>query len=299
VRGCLGRPGIARVGARLDRASRRGRSLWLEARVITVRNVLNLRAKRKALEAAGNSLLTSVQRAAREDGVARMVLKLPSLVVQHSRGLGEIERYYEREEKVSFDAEYGTDTTDLAEMGQLSFDESGASRERVDQAFQYMATSAGALRHILRRLPVSRDFVFIDLGSGKGRMVMVASEFPFKKTVGVEFASELHQVAERNLEKFLTFHPERKVRLEIHCMDAVDYAAHLPEDNLVIFLFNPFRPPVMEKVLANLERSVASHPRKVFVVYGGSEVCLDVFHGQRFLEKVESYARVSVFQTKA
>jgi hypothetical protein len=259
---------------------------------------MNLRARWRALEAARGSLHTFVQRSTRKHGAARTALTLPRMVARIVRNFGYVTRYYEDEEKGGFDARYGTDTTDIADMAELSFDASAAPREHVDEAFEYKATSAAALRQILARLPVTGDFVFIDLGSGKARTVMVASELPFKKSVGVEFASELHRVAERNLEAFLGFHPERRGRLEVHCQDAVKYTAHLPDDDLVLFLFNPFRPPVMEKVLANLGRSVASHPRRVFLVYGGSEVCVDVLRGQAFLEEVESYARVWVFQAK-
>ena len=39
-------------------------------------------------------------------------------------------------------------------------------------------------------------FCFIDFGSGKGRVLLVASHYPFREVVGVEFAPELHQIAQ-------------------------------------------------------------------------------------------------------
>jgi len=47
-----------------------------------------------------------------------------------------------------------------------------------------------------------RDFTFVDLGSGKGRVLLMASHYPFKRIIGVEFIPELHQVAQENIRKY-------------------------------------------------------------------------------------------------
>jgi hypothetical protein len=43
------------------------------------------------------------------------------------------------------------------------------------------------------------DFTVIDFGSGKGRALIVASECPFRRIIGVEFALELHRDAQQNI----------------------------------------------------------------------------------------------------
>ena len=45
------------------------------------------------------------------------------------------------------------------------------------------------------------DFVFVDLGSGKGRTLLMASDYPFRRIVGVELLPALHQAAQENLEQ--------------------------------------------------------------------------------------------------
>jgi len=51
------------------------------------------------------------------------------------------------------------------------------------------------------------DFVFIDFGSGKGRALLLASEFPFKRIVGVEFSPELHAAAVDNIRRMVQQDP--------------------------------------------------------------------------------------------
>jgi SAM-dependent methyltransferase len=119
-------------------------------------------------------------------------------------------------------------------------------------------------RQTLHDLPVAEhsDYVFVDLGSGKGRMLFLAAKYPFRRIEGVEFAVDLHEEATRNIARYR--HRERRCgRIESLNMDAVDY--RFPAENLVLYLFNPFGLAVMEKVLANLAASIAAHPRHVVI----------------------------------
>ncbi len=47
-----------------------------------------------------------------------------------------------------------------------------------------------------------RQFVFVDFGFGKGTALLLATEFPFKRIIGVEFSPELHRIAEENIKRF-------------------------------------------------------------------------------------------------
>jgi SAM-dependent methyltransferase len=107
------------------------------------------------------------------------------------------------------------------------------------------------------------QYTFIDVGSGKGRVLFVAAEYPFRKVMGVEFSNALHDDALANLKQY-KFPKRRCADIEPVHADAREF--EFPNDNLVIYLFNPFGPEVMERMLANLERSLKSHPRHVIVV---------------------------------
>ena len=107
-------------------------------------------------------------------------------------------------------------------------------------------------------------YTFIDLGSGKGRALLLATRLPFAAIVGVEVQPELHRTALANLAAFDK--SEALCRnLSAHCCDARDY--DFPSSPLLVYLFNPFPGYVLERVLANLEGSLRKNPRPVFLAY--------------------------------
>ena len=107
-------------------------------------------------------------------------------------------------------------------------------------------------------------YTFIDLGSGKGRALLVASEFPFAEVLGVEFARELHEIATRNIQRYRSASQKSRNVLSIHD-DAI--AFDFPASPLVLFLANPFGPGVLVPVLRRLEASLGCHPRDVILLY--------------------------------
>jgi SAM-dependent methyltransferase len=109
-----------------------------------------------------------------------------------------------------------------------------------------------------------RDFTFVDLGSGKGRTLLMASDYPFRRIIGVELLPSLHQIAQENVRQYKSA-SQKCFALESICADATAFP--LPTDPLVIFLFNPFPESGMRQVVANLDQSLRAHPRPVFVLY--------------------------------
>lgn len=102
---------------------------------------------------------------------------------------------------------------------------------------------------------------FIDLGSGKGRMLFVAAEMGFGRCVGVEFSRSLHGHAVENIGRF---RGRGAGQIESVLADAGEFA--FPAGALVVYLFNPFGAETMGRVMANLTRSMAEAPRHVVVV---------------------------------
>ena len=80
------------------------------------------------------------------------------------------------------------------------------------------------------------DFTFIDLGSGKGRTLLMASDYPFRRVLGVELLPALNRIAQENLAKYKS-KSQKCFSLESICADASTFP--LPEEPLVIYLFNP------------------------------------------------------------
>jgi hypothetical protein len=113
-------------------------------------------------------------------------------------------------------------------------------------------------------------YTFVDLGSGKGRVLLVASEFPFREVIGVEFARELHEIACKNVRGYRSASQKCKEVRPLHA-DASDF--EFPTAPLVLYLSNPFRPGVLRPVLHNLQRSIDKNPREVILMYAAP------FHG--------------------
>ncbi|MGD0988122.1 MAG: class I SAM-dependent methyltransferase [Candidatus Sulfotelmatobacter sp.] len=109
-----------------------------------------------------------------------------------------------------------------------------------------------------------REFIFIDLGSGKGRTLLMASDYSFRQIMGVELLPALYQIAQENLARYHS-PAQQCFAIEAICGDATDFS--FPAEATVLFLFNPFTESGLKRVIANLERSLQQHPRSVLVLY--------------------------------
>lgn len=129
---------------------------------------------------------------------------------------------------------------------------------------QYQPTDPDLFREVVGTLGLDyQEFTFIDLGSGKGRALLLAAEFPFRRIVGVELLPELHAIAGQNQQKYRA--GAERVRIELWCGDARRFI--FPMEPLLVFLFDPFPEHVLEEVAINLERSWRERPRPVVLVY--------------------------------
>jgi len=157
-----------------------------------------------------------------------------------------------------FDSSRRVKTSDRASLKELTI-ASGAA-----DGYSYIPSRAARARLALQQLSIEdyREYTFVDIGSGKGKVLFLAAEYPFRRIEGVEFALELHRQAQENIRSFRS-RKQKCTRIESVNVNAVDY--RFPLENLVVYLFNPFRPAVMETVLSNLEASLDAHPREVLL----------------------------------
>jgi SAM-dependent methyltransferase len=145
----------------------------------------------------------------------------------------------------------------------------------------YSASQPSIIRRALGTIPDPQHCHFLDLGCGKGRPLLVATEFPFAAIVGVELSPTLARIARRNAAVFSRAHPNRTPIVVI----AGDALAHeLPREKLVIFLYNPFHRPLIAQLLARVESSFQEISRELYVVYY-NPVWADVFDASSALER--------------
>jgi len=156
----------------------------------------------------------------------------------------------------------------------------------------YQPTEPALFREMMARLPIDFDFfTFVDLGSGKGRTLLMASEHPFRKVIGVELLPELHQIAVENLSRY-TSESQKCKTLEAICGDAADFP--FPVEPLVLYLFNPLPQSGLRRVIARLDRSLSDHPREVYVLYH-NPLLERVLSASAFLTKIGGTQQYSVY----
>ncbi len=206
--------------------------------------------------------------------------------------LFESARSYIEERKEAFDARFGTDTAAPV-----------FGRDQKPGAYFYVATTASLIYEILNSLALPPDvFAFVDMGSGKGRALLVASEFAFAKIVGIELSPHLHRIAKDNIRRYSP-DSQQCTQFEPHCMDVVDYD-YGPEPP-VLFLFDPFGRETLTRVVANLEASLRENPREAYVAYVYPQF-EDVLQASPVLRKVgeggpplRPWSRYVVYQASA
>jgi SAM-dependent methyltransferase len=159
-----------------------------------------------------------------------------------------------------FDVKYGTDTGGLITGEKLS---SGRRNDLWNTA--YYGISPSGFDQMMQALDLDwHRFTFVDLGSGKGRALLLASRYPYRRIVGVEIAPELSEVAAANIQRFAASWQTCR-EIESRNGDAAEFV--YPAGPFVLFLYQPFLAPVLKRCLKNLARSLAAEPREVYVVY--------------------------------
>ena len=161
-----------------------------------------------------------------------------------------------------FDRRYGVDTNRKVPRDELV----DIPPETRQHAGDYSPSSPALFRRIVRQSRIDpRQFAFVDLGCGKGRVLIAAADFSFRSILGIEADATLCEIARSNLKRVR--HRPREVASVIHA-DA--RTADLPEGNLFIFMYSPFRGPVFETVARRLA-GMASEPGRAMVVAYSSD----------------------------
>ncbi len=140
-------------------------------------------------------------------------------------------------------------------------DEELGFRDRQNHA--YVATDYEIFRKAIRSIDIrAGEDVFVDFGSGKGRPVLLAAEYPFRRVIGVEYSKKLHDAACRNLRL-----SKRLVCQDVELVHADAGEWPIPPDATVLFFFNPFEGQVLAKVCDNIRASIAAAPRRITIIY--------------------------------
>jgi SAM-dependent methyltransferase len=152
-----------------------------------------------------------------------------------------------------FDRLRGTDTGGFS-LGQYT---GGPSAERIFYVGSQPSIVATALKEIPN--PASRHF--IDVGCGKGRVLLVAADLPFAAITGVEVEETLAAAARSNVETALPDSERSRIRVVTRDVGAFEW----PDGNLAVFMYHSVGPSLLTGVLQQLESKSADND--IFVVY--------------------------------
>ena len=190
-------------------------------------------------------------------GLTRQLGRVGWLRPALNRGVGWMNRRQTWMRSHPFDGEHGVDTAGYVPGWLL-----GPTGHAHQSNLGYGGCQPSSLRRALCTVPDPARRSFLDIGCGKGRGLIVASELPFRRVIGVEIDPALCQTARANAATIRARFPGRTA-IEIVQGDAA--ALELPPGDLVAFIFNAFSVDLLRTIVAQLG-AVAEH-RALFVIY--------------------------------
>ena len=174
----------------------------------------------------------------------------------------------EREKEDDFDNTYGTLTGVIMEQFMM---EDLISLDRFQSSARYHPTPVKSMYLALDTLPKYdikySDSVFIDIGSGMGRNLLIASEYAFKEIIGVEISQHLSEIADKNIEVYKT-ETQKCKNIKSYCGDVLEFV--LPEyKSLVLYFWEPFNDHVFSLFFQKLLQSISLENKKVTMIFLG------------------------------
>jgi SAM-dependent methyltransferase len=165
------------------------------------------------------------------------------------------------EANAEFDARHGTDTSGSVEPSDLGIYDAEACK----LAIRYLPSPLRVTSWMLDQIGIDpHEYSFVDLGCGKGRVLLIAAQKPFQKVVGVEISSDLSALARRNIDRFRPS-SERVRAITIENTDVRKF--EMPPGNLLIHMYHPFDPTISAAVFGRLAAMQNAPQRRIVVAY--------------------------------
>lgn len=179
----------------------------------------------------------------------------------------------------------GINTVDIVELRNLGIDPQGRSN--------YIPSGWRTMKYIAATRPINSDDVFVDFGSGKGRMLILAARYPFRRVIGVELSRELHEIARANVAQ--TGWRHRSSAIDLYNCDASEWT--IPDEMTFAYFFNPFTGAPFERVVDNIGLSYKKARRRVTIFYA-NPVMHDYLSSRDWLRPVAYVpGSVAVYET--
>jgi precorrin-6B methylase 2 len=137
----------------------------------------------------------------------------------------------------------------------------------------YATMNYSTIRAVLEHLALNPSDVFVDVGSGKGRVLCCAARYPVREVVGVDLSGAFCRVARENARRMRG----RRAAISVHETMAQDFDY---SEATVVFMFDPFGAATLGSLLEKISRDVH---RSVRIAYA-NPTHDDVLQRQPWLE---------------
>jgi len=160
----------------------------------------------------------------------------------------------------------------LSTASWMSVESFGVDNNKQQNSSPYAPTTNFSLKKILNKLNLKDKQTFLDLGCGKGRVLLFAAAEGFLDIRGIEFSPVLQKIAKQNCSHYLTksrtksqakTQPAQKIT--ILEMDVRDY--QFKGDEEIVFMFDPFSKSVLKSVVANMKKPLSTKKCKLTIIY--------------------------------
>ncbi|HZL28312.1 MAG TPA: class I SAM-dependent methyltransferase [Acidobacteriaceae bacterium] len=194
-----------------------------------------------------------------------------------------------------FDVRHGTDTSGIMFGKEIA---RGTAIEPDDLTAYYGVAPSileTVLDHWLQLTAPKHSierYTFLDIGAGKGRAMLLASQFPFAAIEGVELNEGLIAIAQRNIE--IWQRDPRAAALAPITLHNADATAHpLPDGPILAFLFHPFETVLLRRFLRHIESELTRKPRAFDLIYVNAEHGSSLDHHPAFTRLWEGRVAMS------
>lgn len=212
----------------------------------------------------------------------------------------------QREKDDDFDGMYGTRTSII--MSQFELPEE-ISPDRLLFSARFHPSPVRTVQFALNMLPQTgkryEDFVFIDVGTGTGRNLLLASQHPFKAVIGVEISHFLCKLAEENISRYSDT-AEVRSPISLHCVDALQF--QFPKENMVLYFWEPFSEKIGDPFIGRLMEEAHAHNLHLVLIFLQSAyqrvkdedffTCLGEFDTPAVIDQRGHHFSISIYERK-
>jgi SAM-dependent methyltransferase len=142
----------------------------------------------------------------------------------------------------------------------------------------------------------SARYTFVDIGCGRGFVLLQALRRRYHRIVGIELAPQIAAEARKNVEAYARRRGLAAGSVEVVAADATTW--ELPCEPSVLYFANPFSRKIFETMIRRIEESLRRNPRELYVVHAFPE-SRQVFDDSPSLETVADRKRYVVYRSRA